>query len=76
MPAKVSVATISEEHKDFIEEFKSLLSRYPKAAESFVLAHLGEASPKKLPIPRWTVGWECEDIGDHIIDCKPVARPE
>ncbi|KQV83150.1 hypothetical protein [Rhizobium sp. Root1220] len=75
MHTKVSVA-IPEEHTDFIEEFKILLEKYPEAKESFVLAHLGDATSKIGPIPRWTVGWECEDIGDHIIDCKPVARPE
>lgn len=75
MPAKRPVV-IPEEHKCFIEEFQNLLTKYPKAAERFRLADLGDNPPKSPPIVRWTVSWECEDWGAFGIQCGPVAKPE
>jgi hypothetical protein len=74
MPAKEPVV-IPEEHQAFVEEFRNLLRKYPKAAERFRLADLGEYPPP-VPVPRWTITWECDDWGDFGIDCRPVAKPE
>jgi hypothetical protein len=74
MPAKEPVV-IPEEHKAFVEEFRNLLRKYPKAAGRFRLADLGEYPPPG-PIPRWNISWECHDWGDFGIDCNPVAKPE
>lgn len=67
---------IPEEHKEFVEEFRNLLRRYPNSAGRFRLADLGENPPKLPPTIRWEVTWECTDWGDFGVDCRPVAKPE
>ena len=56
-------------HEDFVAEFRALLARFPKSASRFKLADMGET-----PTTRWTVTWECENIGEFGIDCRPVAE--
>jgi hypothetical protein len=75
MSARDPVA-IPEEHRDFVEEFRDLLRKYPKSAGRFRLADLGENPPKLPPTTRWEVHWECTDAGEFGMDCRPVAKPE
>jgi hypothetical protein len=60
---------VPAEHQEFVAEFKSLLQKYPKAAERFRLAQLVEAPalPKSRPVI-----WKCEDFGEFGSDCRPV----
>lgn len=54
------------EHKEFFDDFNSLLKRYPKAAQRFKLADTGEQ-----PAARHVIIWKCKDVPGFGVDCKP-----
>ena len=57
---------LPQEHKEFLDEFKNLLKKFPKAAQRFKLADMGDH-----PMAKHVIVWKCEDIGDFGVDCKP-----
>jgi ABC-type sugar transport system substrate-binding protein len=58
-----------EANNAFLAAVQEVFRDHPEAAGRYRLVDVG-------PEPRWDVSWDCEDIGDHIIDCSPVAEAE
>jgi hypothetical protein len=62
---------VPEEHRDFIDAYRALLKKYPKAPDRYALADKG-------PEPAFDVVWECEEFvfgdGSPGLDCRPVIK--
>lgn len=54
------------EHMEFAEEFSGLLKKFPKAAQSFKLADMGEDDMAHPPII-----WKCREF-NGVLECRPV----
>jgi hypothetical protein len=69
---KKKTDAIPDEHKGFVDGYRALLKKYPKAASRYVLADRGTATLAHL------VFWECEefewDDGTPGFDCRPVLK--
>ena len=53
------------EHKDFVDQFKTLLKKFPKAEKRFKLADMGD------PPMAGAIIWKCKEWPDGFVDCKP-----
>lgn len=56
--------TVPDEHKEFVEQFKMLLKKFPKAEKRFKLADVGDS-------PVAVIIWKCKDWPDGFVDCSP-----
>ena len=70
MKAETSKAYVAPAgHEEFVEEFRALLTKFPKAANRFRLPDMGESETRAR-----VVQWECENNGEFGMDCRPVLQ--